>query len=183
MKLDTLPVFGFDVIRRIGDSAVTAYELGINGSVMASLVESGFLIAEKDESPTMYRLSPMGHGAHAVLTAPLAPRDNEGMISRIQRTVAHYYDIPQIEMVSQRRARVVARPRQIAMYLCRMLTTHSLPTIGHYFGGRDHTTVMHAIRTIDDLREVVESVDIDVLKLLKTLDAKPIPGVPERLAA
>jgi chromosomal replication initiation ATPase DnaA len=70
-------------------------------------------------------------------------------IKRIQLEVADYYGLKPIEMISQRRGRSVAWPRQVAMYLCRQLTPHSLPSIGRHFGGRDHTTVLHAIRAVE----------------------------------
>jgi chromosomal replication initiator protein len=69
-------------------------------------------------------------------------------------------------MHSARRARAVARPRQIAMYLSKQLTARSLPEIGRKFGGRDHTTVMHAVRKVEELREVdaVFADDVDLLR-------------------
>jgi chromosomal replication initiator protein len=72
-------------------------------------------------------------------------------IDEIQRRVAEHFNIKLVEMTSDRRARVVARPRQVAMYLAKQLTTRSLPEIGRKFGGRDHTTVIHAVRKIDEL--------------------------------
>ena len=72
-------------------------------------------------------------------------------IDAIQREVARYYNIRQSEMHSKRRARGIVRPRQVAMYLAKDLTNHSYPQIGSRFGGRDHTTVMHAVRKIEDL--------------------------------
>jgi chromosomal replication initiator protein len=72
-------------------------------------------------------------------------------IRQIQQRVASFYGLPVLEMVSARRARVVARPRQVAMYLSRELTPQSLPEIGRRFGNRDHTTVIHAIRQIEAL--------------------------------
>jgi chromosomal replication initiator protein len=73
-------------------------------------------------------------------------------IDEIQRRVAEHYNIRLSEMTSDRRARAVARPRQVAMYLAKQLTTRSLPEIGRKFGGRDHTTVIHAIRKIEELK-------------------------------
>jgi chromosomal replication initiator protein len=73
-------------------------------------------------------------------------------IDEIQRRVAEHFNIRQGEMTSDRRARAVARPRQVAMYLAKQLTSRSLPEIGRKFGGRDHTTVMHAVRKIEELR-------------------------------
>jgi len=73
-------------------------------------------------------------------------------VDRIQRAVCEVFSVTPTDMVSKRRARVIARPRQVAMYLCKRLTKRSLPDIGRRFGGRDHTTVMHAVKRIDQLR-------------------------------
>jgi len=73
-------------------------------------------------------------------------------VERIQRAVCEVFSVTPTDMVSKRRARVIARPRQVAMYLCKKLTKRSLPDIGRRFGGRDHTTVMHAVKRIDQLR-------------------------------
>lgn len=72
-------------------------------------------------------------------------------VADIKREVALFFRIPVAEMVSQRRSRDVARPRQVAMYLAKQLTPRSLPNIGRLFGNRDHTTVIHAIRQIERL--------------------------------
>ncbi len=84
-------------------------------------------------------------------------------IKTIQKTICRYFGISQIELLSERRERAIVRPRQIAMYLAKTLTLRSLPDIGRRFGGRDHTTVLHAIRKTEermtlngDLRELVE---------------------------
>jgi len=74
-------------------------------------------------------------------------------------------------MTSARRAREVARPRQIAMYLAKQLTPRSLPEIGRRFGGRDHTTVIHAVRQIEKLRMADAELDADVRLLLRQLEA------------
>ena len=74
-------------------------------------------------------------------------------VDRIQRVVAEEFGIGLDDMVSKRRSRVVARPRQVAMYLCKKMTRRSLPDIGRRFGGRDHTTVMHAVKRVEDLRQ------------------------------
>lgn len=81
----------------------------------------------------------------------LRSADRKVTIDEIQRKVADHFQIRLPDMHSPRRARVVARPRQVAMYLAKQLTQRSLPEIGRKFGGRDHTTVMHAVRKIDDL--------------------------------
>jgi chromosomal replication initiator protein len=72
-------------------------------------------------------------------------------VAEIQREVAERFGTPLIDMVSQRRAAKICRPRQVAIYLARHLTVLSLPAIGRHFGGRDHTTIMHAIKRIEEL--------------------------------
>ena len=74
-------------------------------------------------------------------------------VDKIQNTVSNYFNIPLNEMLSQRRSRPLARPRQIAMYLAKKMTTRSLPEIGRRFANRDHTTVIHAVKTITRLSE------------------------------
>ncbi|MBU6252441.1 MAG: chromosomal replication initiator protein DnaA [Alphaproteobacteria bacterium] len=91
-------------------------------------------------------------------------------IDEIQRRVSEHYRIRQAEMVSARRAREVARPRQVAMYLAKQLTPRSLPEIGRKFGGRDHTTVIHAIRQIERLRGIDTDIDSDVRTLIRDLE-------------
>ena len=92
-------------------------------------------------------------------------------IDEIQRRVCDHYRIRQSEMGSARRAREVARPRQIAMYLAKQLTQRSLPEIGRRFGGRDHTTVIHAVRRIEELRAADAELDADVRLLIRQLEA------------
>lgn len=87
----------------------------------------------------------------------------------IQKTVADYYKLKVADMYSKKRSRIVARPRQIAMWLARELTQHSLPEIGEAFGGRDHTTVLHACRTINDLRNKDTQLSNDVHVLMQTI--------------
>ncbi len=101
-----------------------------------------------------------------VLRDLLRANDRRITIEEIQKRVAEHFNIRMSDMHSARRARAVARPRQVAMYLAKQLTSRSLPEIGRKFGGRDHTTVMHAVRKIDELREqdVSLSEDIDLLR-------------------
>ncbi|WP_380874598.1 chromosomal replication initiator protein DnaA [Sphingomonas sp. DBB INV C78] len=91
-------------------------------------------------------------------------------IDEIQRRVCDHYRIKQSEMSSARRAREVARPRQIAMYLAKQLTPRSLPEIGRRFGGRDHTTVIHAVKQIEKLRQTDAELDADVRLLMRQLE-------------
>ena len=99
----------------------------------------------------------------------LALQDRLVSIENIQKTVADYFKIRVAELLSKRRSRSIARPRQIAMALAKELTNHSLPEIGNAFGGRDHTTVLHGCRRIAELRETENRVDEDYVNLLRTL--------------
>lgn len=99
----------------------------------------------------------------------LALQDRQVSMDNIQRTTAEYYKIKVADMMSRRRSRSVARPRQMAMALSKDLTNHSLPEIGDSFGGRDHTTVLHACRKIKELRETNSDIREDYKNLLRTL--------------
>jgi len=101
----------------------------------------------------------------------LALQDKLVTIDNIQRTVAEYYKIKVADLLSKRRNRSVARPRQIAMALSKELTNHSLPEIGDAFGGRDHTTVLHACRKIKTLREESHDIKEDYSNLIRTLSS------------
>jgi chromosomal replication initiator protein len=90
-------------------------------------------------------------------------------VENIQKTVADYYKVRLADLLSKRRSRSVARPRQVAMALAKELTSHSLPEIGDAFGGRDHTTVMHACKRIKELRDVEQRMQEDYSNLLRTL--------------
>jgi chromosomal replication initiator protein len=99
----------------------------------------------------------------------LALQDRLVSIDNIQRVVAEYYKIKISDLHSKRRSRSVARPRQVAMHLAKELTNHSLPEIGDAFGGRDHTTVLHACRKIKELLDSDADIREDVKNLLRTL--------------
>ena len=99
----------------------------------------------------------------------LAIQDKLVTIDNIQKTVAEYYKIRVADLHSKRRNRSITRPRQLAMALCKELTNHSLPEIGDAFGGRDHTTVLHACRKIEELREGDQRMAEDHSNLLRTL--------------
>ncbi|KUF09622.1 chromosomal replication initiator protein DnaA [Pseudoponticoccus marisrubri] len=92
-------------------------------------------------------------------------------IDEIQRKVAEHYNIRLSDMIGPKRVRNFARPRQVAMYLCKQLTSRSLPEIGRRFGGRDHTTVMHGVRRIEELRQQDGQIDEDVEMLRRALEA------------
>jgi chromosomal replication initiator protein len=99
----------------------------------------------------------------------LAVQDRLVSIENIQKTVADYFKIRVGDLLSKKRSRSIARPRQFGMALAKELTNHSLPEIGDAFGGRDHTTVLHGCRRIEALRETDKRIDDDYLNLLRTL--------------
>ncbi|HYD23357.1 MAG TPA: chromosomal replication initiator protein DnaA [Croceibacterium sp.] len=108
--------------------------------------------------------------AEEQLTDILSANRRRITIDEIQRTVCQFYRIDRAEMSSKRRARAVVRPRQVAMYLAKVLTPRSYPEIGRKFGGRDHSTVIHAVRLIEDLRKRDADMDGDVRSLLRQLE-------------
>jgi chromosomal replication initiator protein len=109
--------------------------------------------------------------AKEALRDVLALQDKLVTVENIQKTVGEYFKIRVADLLSKRRSRSIARPRQIAMALAKELTTHSLPEIGDAFGGRDHTTVLHACRRVKALRETETRVAEDYNNLLRTLTA------------
>ncbi|MDG1437707.1 MAG: chromosomal replication initiator protein DnaA [Emcibacteraceae bacterium] len=100
-----------------------------------------------------------------VLQDLLRANDRRVTVDEIQRQVADYFNIKLSDLLSARRARQVARPRQVAMYLSKQLTSKSLPSIGRKFGGRDHTTVMHAVKRIEELKQTDSVLEEDILHL------------------
>ena len=106
-----------------------------------------------------------------VLQDLLRANDRRVTIDDIQRRVAEHYNIRLADMHSERRARAVARPRQIAMYLAKQLTSRSLPEIGRKFGGRDHTTVMHAVKRVEELCNSDNAISEDLDLLRRMLEA------------
>ena len=107
--------------------------------------------------------------AREALKDLLALQERLVTIENIQKTVGEYYKIRMADLLSKRRSRSIARPRQVAMALARELTNHSLPEIGDAFGGRDHTTVMHACDRVKSLRESERRTGEDYLNLLRIL--------------
>jgi chromosomal replication initiator protein len=99
----------------------------------------------------------------------LALQEKLVTVENIQKTVAEYYKIRIADLLSKRRSRSIARPRQVAMALAKELTNHSLPEIGDAFGGRDHTTVLHACKRVKELRESERRIGEDYMNLLRTL--------------
>ena len=107
--------------------------------------------------------------AREALRDLIALQDKAVSVDNIQKTVAEYFKIRVADVLSKRRNRSIARPRQVAMALAKELTSLSLPEIGDAFGGRDHTTVIHACRKVRQLRETDARVEEDYANLLRTL--------------
>ncbi|MCE8441615.1 chromosomal replication initiator protein DnaA [Rhodovulum sulfidophilum] len=101
----------------------------------------------------------------------LRASDRKVTIEEIQRKVSEHFNMRLSDMIGPKRHRTIARPRQIAMYLAKQLTQRSLPEIGRRFGGRDHTTVMHAVKRIEDLRSKDSQIDEDLELLRRMLEA------------
>ena len=101
----------------------------------------------------------------------LRASDRKVTVDEIQRKVSEHYNIRLSDMIGPKRVRTIARPRQVAMYLAKQLTTRSLPEIGRSFGGRDHTTVMHGVRKIEELKAHDNQIAEDVEILRRTLEA------------
>jgi chromosomal replication initiator protein len=107
--------------------------------------------------------------AQSILRPHLSVNERKVTVDMIQKTVAEHYALKQADLISERRARAVARPRQVAMWLAKQITTRSLPDIGRRFGGRDHTTVLHAVRRIESLKADDPALARDVDVLLRKL--------------
>lgn len=148
--------------------------------------DSAFFLAQKIRSNVrelegaLKRVIANAHFTGNAITTPfikeslkdlLALQDKQVSIDNIQRVVADYYKIKVSDLLSKRRSRSVARPRQVAMALSKELTNHSLPEIGDAFGGRDHTTVLHGCRKVASLRETDTDIREDYQNLLRHLTA------------
>jgi len=107
--------------------------------------------------------------AKGALRDMLTAQDRQVTIENIQKAVAEYYKIRSVDLLSNKRSRSITRPRQLAMTLVKELTKHSLPEIGSAFGGRDHTTVLHANKKIKELREIDVTIEEDYRNLLRIL--------------
>ncbi|MGB0465937.1 MAG: chromosomal replication initiator protein DnaA [Pontibacterium sp.] len=148
--------------------------------------DAAFFLAQKIRSNVrelegaLKRVIANAHFTGSAITIPfikeslkdlLALQDKQVSIDNIQRVVADYYKIKMSDLLSKRRSRSIARPRQVAMSLSKELTNHSLPEIGNAFGGRDHTTVLHGCRKIKELRESDTDIREDYKNLLRHLTA------------
>jgi len=109
--------------------------------------------------------------AREALRDLIAAQDKQVTLENIQKTVADYYKIRTSDLLSAKRTRTIARPRQVAMALAKELTNHSLPEIGERFGGKDHTTVLYATRKVAELRESDTRIEEDYANLLRILNS------------
>ena len=108
--------------------------------------------------------------AEAILRPHLAKSaDRRITVDEIQKATAEHFALKQADLLSERRTRAVARPRQLAMFLAKTLTTRSYPDIGRRFGGRDHTTVLHAVRRIEALRAEDPAIAADIEAVTRKL--------------
>ena len=146
--------------------------------------DAAFFIAQKIRSNVrelegaLKRVIANSHFTGSKITLPfikeslkdlLALQDRQVSIDNIQRTVAEYYKLKLSDLLSKRRTRSIARPRQVAMALSKELTNHSLPEIGEAFGGRDHTTVLHGCRKVKELQETMADIREDYKNLMRSL--------------
>ena len=109
--------------------------------------------------------------AQDCLADVLRSSDRKVSIEEIQRKVSEHFNIRLADMIGPKRVRTIARPRQVAMYLAKTMTTRSLPEIGRRFGGRDHTTIMHGIRKVEELMSTDSQLAEDINLLRRLLEA------------
>ena len=139
------------VLEAIGKGPATASDIDAHPHSLLSLAGRGLLLADRKKyHPNIYSLTPKGEALIELLKAPITLTPADGAVKRIQMTVAAHFGKHPMEMTSERRSNDVAWPRQVAMYLARETTPLSLPNIGRRFGGRDHTTVIHAIKKVKE---------------------------------
>jgi hypothetical protein len=166
--MTTQNTLGF--LQAVGRQPATAHEIGANCGAMLSLVHKGLVSASRQKwQPHIYSLTDKGQQLVDLLTRPAQPTAYVGKVRSIQGDVAKFYAIPVEEMWSNRRFRDVARPRQVAMYFTREITPLSLPCIGRRFGGRDHTTVIHAINKVELLIASDPAFAAEIVALRKIL--------------
>jgi hypothetical protein len=178
VALNSLTNAMVEALGLVGKEVRSAHELGVGTATLTALSRHGMIQADRTGKPTLYFITPAGSAVLHALHAAVKPVAHVGEIERIQRYVADHYRVPPIEMISERRAKDVARPRQVAMWLCKRLTTKSLPVIGREFGGRDHTTVMHGVRKVEQLMGEDLSFEVEVktlqLDLVSTKGRDPV---------
>jgi len=127
---------------------------------------------------------PLGIGTplpEYVLSYPAAPTVPPAFgVRTIQRAVCEHYGVSLPDLLSSRRTRALVLARQVAVWLCRRLTTHSLPAIGHHFGHSDHTTMLHAARRVDELRQTDAAMRARLDAFIAALSPAPARDAPQR---
>jgi hypothetical protein len=113
-----------------------------------------------------------------IVPPPVAPLLN---VRTIQHAVCQHYGVTLVDLLSSRRTRALVLARQVAVWLCRRLTTHSLPAIGHHFGHRDHTTMLHAARRIEELRQADAAMQARLDAFIAVLSPAPARDAPQRI--
>ncbi len=161
-----VPILGFDldmrrsIVQRRADQATARYGVHFPGAVIDYIARS-VMSHGRDLDGAVNRLVAANQLSHDLITVPLAERTLADLIRTrdvkrvriedILKIVSRHFKVPRNELLSARRSRDVVRPRQIAMYLAKALTSRSLPEIGRRFGGRDHTTVLHSVRKVEQM--------------------------------
>ena len=130
----------------------------LEGALNTLVARTGSMLPQVSLDEAQARLRPHLRGGEKRVT-----------IDEIQKTTADHFALKQADLISERRNRAVARPRQAAMWLAKQLTTRSLPDIGRRFGGRDHTTVLHAVRRIEELKQGDPQLARDLEALIRKL--------------
>ena len=155
----------------VADIHPTTYELRLSQRIVSNVREMEGALNRLVAHATLVGTPITVETAQKVLQDLLKSSNKKITIEEIQKKVADHYNIRLTDMHSPRRSRSVARPRQIAMYLAKFITSRSLPEIGRKFGGRDHTTVMHAVKKIEELKQEDTSFNEDIELLKRLIDS------------
>jgi chromosomal replication initiator protein len=153
-----------DLILNDGVLEFLAHRISTNVRVLEGAMTRLFAFASLVRKPITLELT------QDCLADVLRASERKVSIEEIQRKVSDHYNIRLSDMIGPKRTRCYARPRQVAMYLCKQMTSRSLPEIGRRFGGRDHTTIMHGVKRIDELRIQDAQIAEDLELLRRTLE-------------
>jgi chromosomal replication initiator protein len=153
-----------DLVLHDGVLEFLAHRISTNVRVLEGAMTRLFAFASLVRKPITLELT------QDCLADVLRASERKVSIEEIQRKVSDHYNIRLSDMIGPKRTRCYARPRQVAMYLCKQMTSRSLPEIGRRFGGRDHTTIMHGVKRIDELRIQDAQIAEDLELLRRTLE-------------
>jgi chromosomal replication initiator protein len=154
-----------DLVLRDGVLEFLAHRISTNVRVLEGALTRLFAFASLVGREITLELT------HDCLADILRASDRKITVEEIQRKVSDHYNIRLSDMIGPKRLRSYARPRQVAMYLAKTLTNRSLPEIGRRFGGRDHTTIMHGVRRIEELKAIDSQIADDIELLRRALEA------------